>query len=362
MLLDSTHRKWFWATAAVAVGGVVLHAVLTRNTPGGPTGGSTVGLWYGVAGSALMIYAGLLAALRKVPSWWWIGSRQTWMRGHIWLGLLSGVLILCHSGYRWGGPLEIALWVILIAIFLTGIYGLMLQQVLPRLMTRRVPSEASYEQLPHLCEVLRGRADELVEAIDLWPAGAADEKGKSEVRRFHDETLRPYLERPMRESPLATTVRSEAAFGQVRARMGLPAVKDHLAEADRLFDDFRACLDASPEKAALSPKAEAAFKKVRDALIALPEVEGLAAAAKKTFADVPPLPGSAAAAGLILDLRKLCQDRWVTELEGVSGERRSYAEQERMFRWLHGWLLLHIPLSLALLVLGTLHAILSIYY
>ena len=65
---------------------------------------------------------------------------------------------------------------------------------------------------------------------------------------------------------------------------------------------------------------------------------------------------------MILDLRKLCQDRWVTELESLCGERGAYAEQERMFRWLHGWLLLHIPLSLALLVLGTLHAILSLYY
>ncbi len=180
----------------------------------------------------------------------------------------------------------------------------MLQQVLPRLMTRRLPSEASYEQLPHLCEVLRGRADQLVEAIDLWPAGAADEKGKTEVRRFHDETLRPYLERPARQSPLATGLRAEAAFGQMRARMGLPAVKDRLAEAEGLFDDFRACLEASPEKATLLPKTEAAFKKVRDALIALPEVDGLAAVAKKTFADVPPLPGSAAAAGLILDLAR----------------------------------------------------------
>ena len=80
-----------------------------------------------------MVYAGLLSAMRNVPSWWWIGPRQTWMRGHIWLGLLSGVLILCHSGYRWGGPLEIALWVVLIAMLMTGIYGLVLQQVLPRL-------------------------------------------------------------------------------------------------------------------------------------------------------------------------------------------------------------------------------------
>ncbi len=55
-------------------------------TPGGLTGGSLVGLWYGIIGSALMIYAGLLSLLRRVPSWWWIGSRKVWLRGHIWLG------------------------------------------------------------------------------------------------------------------------------------------------------------------------------------------------------------------------------------------------------------------------------------
>ena len=63
-----------------------------------------------------------------------------------------------------------------------------------------------------------------------------------------------------------------------------------------------------------------------------------------------------------MDLRKLCQDRWLAELEAICQERRAYAEQERIHHWLHGWLLLHIPLSLALLVLGTLHAILSLYY
>jgi hypothetical protein len=359
VLLDATQRKWIFATAAVAVGAVGLYAVLWINTPGGLTGGSTTGLWYGVAGSALMIYAGLLSALRTVPSWWWIGSRQTWMRGHVWLGLLSGVLIVCHSGFRWGGPLEIALWVVLIAILATGIYGLTLQQVLPRLMRQRVPSEASYEQLPHLCGVLRRRADELVEAADLWSAGTAE--GGSELRRFHDGAMRPFLDRPSRRSPLASGLLADAAFEQLRARMGLHAVKDPFARAEALFDEYRARLESLPDNKDLLMKAEAAYKKIRDGLLALPEVEGLAATAAKAFADLP-APDAAGVAGLVLDLKKLCQDRWVAELEAVCQERRGYAEQERIHRWLHGWLLLHIPLSLALLVLGALHAVLSLYY
>jgi len=34
--------------------------------------------------------------------------------------------------------------------------------------------------------------------------------------------------------------------------------------------------------------------------------------------------------------------------------------QEQMHRWMHGWLLLHIPLSLALILLGAVHAVMAL--
>src|SRR5205823_15050095 len=108
-------------------------------------GGDFVGLWYGVAGSLLMVYAGLLAGHRKAPVRRWLGARQTWMRGHLWLGGLSGVFLLCHSGFSWGGTLTIALWMVLIGVLVTGVLGVVVQQVLPRLLTARVPCEAPYE-------------------------------------------------------------------------------------------------------------------------------------------------------------------------------------------------------------------------
>ena len=38
------------------------------------------------------------------------------------------------------------------------------------------------------------------------------------------------------------------------------------------------------------------------------------------------------------------------------------AEQERLYRVLHVWLLWHIPLSAALLILGVAHAVAALYY
>ena len=70
--------------------------------PGGPRGGSAIGLTFGIAGYALMLFAGLLGARKKVPIWR-LGRAQTWMRGHFWLGLLSLPLILFHGGFRFAG-------------------------------------------------------------------------------------------------------------------------------------------------------------------------------------------------------------------------------------------------------------------
>jgi hypothetical protein len=50
------------------------------------------------------------------------------------------------------------------------------------------------------------------------------------------------------------------------------------------------------------------------------------------------------------------------QLATLCDERRQLAEQERLQVWLHGWLLLHVPLSLALLVLGVLHVYFALYY
>jgi hypothetical protein len=52
----------------------------------------------------------------------------------------------------------------------------------------------------------------------------------------------------------------------------------------------------------------------------------------------------------------------VNDLEGICDEARQLLRQEQLHRWLHGWLLVHIPLSLALIVLGAVHAVMALKY
>jgi hypothetical protein len=50
------------------------------------------------------------------------------------------------------------------------------------------------------------------------------------------------------------------------------------------------------------------------------------------------------------------------DLEDICDEARQLVRQERLHHWLHGWLLVHIPISLALTVLGAVHAIVALRY
>ena len=52
----------------------------------------------------------------------------------------------------------------------------------------------------------------------------------------------------------------------------------------------------------------------------------------------------------------------ISDLEDICDEARQISLQERMHLWLHGWLLVHIPLSLALILLGAAHAVMALRY
>ncbi len=50
------------------------------------------------------------------------------------------------------------------------------------------------------------------------------------------------------------------------------------------------------------------------------------------------------------------------DLENICEEERQLSRQRRLYHWLHAWLLVHVPLSIALLVLGGIHAVMALRY
>jgi hypothetical protein len=317
MLIDKSHRKWMFGTlAALALAALVyildtLYILYTHRLRTRFSGGSPLGLTYGIVGFALMLFAGMLGARKRLVRAWRVGRAQTWMRGHLWLGLLSFPLILFHGGFAFGGPLTTVLMILFIIVNASGVLGAVLQHFLPRTMTDDVTMETIYDEIaapprvakPNVRSLLLSEAKELVEAVCGRPSidddatqaaargwsdqGAAavaapvevDEEDRERLRQFYRQQMRPFLEKPLqRHHPLASAREAKTRFEELRGRL--------------------------PK--ALHPVLE--------------------------------------------------------RLENICEEERQWNRQVYLHKWLHGWLLVHVPLSLVLLLLGAVHAVVALRY
>jgi hypothetical protein len=304
--IDHTHRKW--AVASLAIVGVALVAYIPYRhaSPEGPSGGTAMGLVYGIIGFGFMIFAGLLGARKKKPILR-VGKAQTWMRGHLWLGTIAFPIILLHAGFRFGfGLTNWLMWIFLLVVA-SGIFGAVLQHFMPRNITERLPMETIYEQIGRVRTQLVDESRNIVEAacftltgeishasLEQRAAAAAagtmggvtvatglnvDEEAASDLHQFYEQKLKPFLcEFGSRGLDIADSANSKGMFQQLR--LLLPA-------------------------------------------------------------------------GL---------HETVDDLEAICEEKRELDQQTIYHRVLHGWLLVHIPLSYAVLLLGAIHAIVALRY
>lgn len=310
MLIDRSHRPWAVVTGAFLVVALVLYVPYASRAEA-PSGGSIPGLAYGIAGFGMMLFAGLLGARKKVPVWR-LGRAQSWMRGHLWLGTLGLPLIFFHAGLTFGGGLTLVLMWLFVVVVASGLFGAWLQHTVPRRMTRELPMETIYEQIDHVREQLVNEGDTIV----------AEACGKLEI-----ETIAP--------TALAASAGSDRVVGADRDPAGAAA----LASTVRI--------DAEDS----APLREFYMREMRAFLLQPSLSHALADPATATLkfdtvrALVPPL-----FQGPIADLENICE------------EERQLMRQSRMHAVLHGWLLVHVPLSIALLLMAFVHIFVALRY
>lgn len=192
---------------------------------------------FGLVGSGLMMFAGLLALRKRYPTAQF-GRMSLWLKGHLWLGLLGVAFIVFHSAFRLGGAVEIALWLALLVIVASGIFGLIMQAFVPRLMTDRVPMETIFEEIPHVCLAMRAEADAIVEGV-CGPLSGEQEPASKEAKpkgrgkkpivavagsrpllEYYLQQVRPFLEPTFRRTHrLANAADAEATFVLVLKRL-----------------------------------------------------------------------------------------------------------------------------------------------
>lgn len=99
-----------------------------------PHGGSTYGLAYGIAGTALI----LLLAFFGIRKRWYrstFGTLEQWMQSHIYLGVLVLVILLFHTGGRFHDKIAVTTLVLVAIVVGSGIVGAILYVTVPRLLT-----------------------------------------------------------------------------------------------------------------------------------------------------------------------------------------------------------------------------------
>jgi hypothetical protein len=288
----------------------------------GARGGSLPGLFFASAGTGLIVFECLLGLRKKYPASP-LGRVKTWLSAHVWLGLLSFLLILMHSGFRWGNGLAGLLMWMFLAIVVSGIFGVAMQNYIPRRMTELVPHETIYEQIPNVIRGLRIEADERVEYItaDLG-------FGEGELEYQPAGGVKVYVDEGQKKSA-AEKVQAEV---QRRKTAPLIEVDEGAREALRAHysQEIRPYLQDQP-----------AFESRR-----LLNGRELVAAYFAHLRTVMPV----AAHDVLRDVEEICE------------QRRQLIVQRRMHHLLHTWLLVHVPLSFALLVLTGVHAVLSLRY
>jgi cytochrome b561 len=108
-------------------------------------GGSSFGLAYGIAGTALI----LLLAFFGIRKRWYrstFGTLEQWMQSHIYLGVLVLVILFFHTGGRFNDKIAVATLVLVIVVVASGIVGAILYATIPRMLTE-VESELTVDEL-----------------------------------------------------------------------------------------------------------------------------------------------------------------------------------------------------------------------
>ncbi len=326
MRMDETHRTWSIASFAILGASVAIYIRYAFESPQGPRGGSTIGLTFGIIGFAFMLFAGLLGARKRVPTWR-IGRAQAWMRGHLWLGFLSLPMILFHGGFHFGGTLtRVLMWLLIFTVF-SGVFGAVLQHYIPRVMTSDVPLETIYDEIGRVRSLLREEADRAVESLcgNLGLLNNSREEGQR-----------------------------AGGFTALRA-IAASAVPPRTSAA--VSAGTSAAVAAAPEIILLSEEESAPLRRFY-----LNEMRPFLERPKQ---HSQPLADAAKSSSKLAGLRTLlpaAAHATLSDLEDICDEARQLTRQERLHHWLHGWLLLHIPLSLALILLGAIHAVMALRY
>ena len=318
------HRRWAISVLLVTLAAIAWYVFYGFLGHQGqwhwPGGSSPPGFSFGILGGLIILFEMLLVPRKYLWRGRRLGRTKYWMMAHLWLGLIVLILLMLHGDFHFSlsrSTLAAILMWLLVAVFLSGLWGAIVQSVLPRLILERVPAETIYSQINQVIDQYRDEAESLVKAT----CGPGDSARPGETGP-EDSPTQDYL--------VVGTMRMVGNVQGKVLRTGsvavwVPGSEPLMAFHTRYIEPY------------------------------------LNAGSRRGLELESPRKAAALFEGLKLRLRSEAHPI-VDRLAELCDQKRQLDLQARLHRWLFTWLAIHLALSSALLVLMFAHVLLALKY
>jgi len=244
-ILEYARFRWFKAAIALCVAAGA--AYLWHDPPIKPYGGTWLGYTLGTLGALLILWL-LYFGVRKRRYRSTSGTVQGWLSAHVYLGTALVVIVTLHTGFELGWNVHTLAYVMMLAVVVSGFYGVFVYLRVPRAMTDNMGQETLDALLLRIGDVdreMREKAlslpDRLFALIDRSVSGGRLGGGVWRLVSGRDPQCPTAA--AVREWPaLAKTLTGEAARLDKEV-YGLLLEKDQLLERARRDLKHKAVLD-----------------------------------------------------------------------------------------------------------------------
>jgi hypothetical protein len=134
------YAKFRWFKAAVVLATVAAAAYLWHQPPLKPYGGTWLGYTLGTIGAILILWL-MAYGVRKRRYSSRMGTVQGWLSAHVYLGVALIVIVTLHTGFELGWNVHTLAYVLMLAVVVSGFYGVFFYLRVPPAMTANLGEE-----------------------------------------------------------------------------------------------------------------------------------------------------------------------------------------------------------------------------
>src|SRR5215831_5751 len=131
-LLTYGSKRYLWGSVIGAVALLLSYSYYAQTAI--PSGSTVWGLVYGWIG-LIAILVLMFLGIRKRWYFSHLGTLQGWTSAHVYLGLLTLLIIPMHAGFQFGWDVHTLAYVLLVVVVLSGIVGLRIYLTVPVILT-----------------------------------------------------------------------------------------------------------------------------------------------------------------------------------------------------------------------------------